>query len=83
MKKTKVKPKKKLKTLKTQKITGKMLIDQVIQKHPSSIEVFMQHGLHCIGCMASSAETIEQGALAHGMKKKDIEKLIKDLNSKI
>ena len=43
----------------------------------------MQHGLHCIGCMASSAETIEQGALAHGMKKKDIEKLIKDLNSKV
>ena len=81
--KMKTKTKKKIaKNQLKQKITGKMMIDQVIQKYPSSIEVFMQHGLHCIGCMASSAETIGQGALAHGMKKKDIEKLIKDLNSK-
>jgi len=72
----------KKKTTKKQKISGKMLIDKVIQKYPSTTEVFMQHGLHCIGCMASTAETIEQGALVHGMKKKDIKRLIKDLNYK-
>ena len=55
-------------------------ISQVIQDHPETIPVFMNHGLGCIGCALAKFETIEQGALAHGM---DIEKLMKDINSSI
>ncbi|MCK4927909.1 MAG: DUF1858 domain-containing protein, partial [Candidatus Aenigmarchaeota archaeon] len=41
------------------------------------ISVFQDHGLHCIGCFAAAFETLEQGAMAHGL---DIDKLLKDLN---
>jgi iron-sulfur cluster assembly accessory protein len=38
------------------------------------------YGLHCIGCHANPLETIEQGALSHGMPKEDFEKMLKEVN---
>ncbi len=61
-------------------ITRKMCINEVIQTYPETIPVFLQHGLSCIGCALSQFETIEQGALAHGM---DVDTLIKDINGTI
>ena len=46
-------------------------------KHPETMEVFMKHGMHCIGCMASHFEDLEQGCAAHGM---DADSLVKELN---
>ena len=62
------------------KITKQMKIDEVLKKHPKTVTVFTKHGFHCIGCAAASFESIEQGALAHGV---DVEKLIKDLNKTV
>ena len=62
------------------KITKQMKIDEVLKKHPKTVAVFTKHGFHCIGCAAASFESIEQGALAHGV---DVEKLIKDLNKTV
>ncbi|MFA5767589.1 MAG: DUF1858 domain-containing protein [Candidatus Paceibacterota bacterium] len=59
------------------KITKDMTIDEVIQKYPKSAVVFMEHGFHCIGCPASQAETVEQGAELHQV---DLNKLLDDLN---
>ncbi len=61
-----------------QKITKEMSILEIVEKHPETIEVFMKHGLHCIGCAAARFETLEQGASAHGI---DVDKFVKDLNS--
>jgi len=38
--------------------------------------------MHCIGCPAAAMETLEEGCLAHGMDKKQIDNLIKKLNKK-
>ena len=43
----------------------------------------LKHGLHCIGCGVSAWETIEQGALSHGMSKKEIDKMIDGINEAI
>lgn len=59
------------------KITKDMPIPEILIKYPETISVFQEHGLHCIGCFAASFETLEQGAMAHGL---DIDKLVKDLN---
>ncbi len=59
------------------KITKDMTINEVIQKYPKSAVVFMEHGFYCIGCPASQAETIEQGAELHQV---DLNKLLDDLN---
>ncbi len=61
-----------------QKITKEMSIMEIIQKHPETMDVFMKHGLHCVGCAAARFETLEQGASAHGI---DVDKFVKDLNS--
>lgn len=62
-----------------QLITKEMSINEIVQKYPDTIEVFFQHGMHCLGCAAAQFESLEQGALAHGI---DINPLISDLNKK-
>jgi hybrid cluster-associated redox disulfide protein len=59
-------------------ITKQMPIGDVVRKYPKTIEVFMRHGLHCIGCAVAAFESIEEGAIAHGI---DIEPLMADLNT--
>jgi len=58
-------------------ITKEMKIEEVIQKYPETIEIFMKYGFHCLGCAAASFENIEDGATVHGI---DIDKFIKELN---
>jgi hybrid cluster-associated redox disulfide protein len=57
-----------------------MTIQEVVEKNPETIRVFLEHGLHCIGCSVARFENIEQGALAHGI---DVDALIRDLNSRV
>jgi len=54
-----------------------MSIAEVVMKWPETAGAFMEAGLHCYGCAAARYETIEQGALAHGI---DPDKLIEALN---
>lgn len=60
-------------------ITKDMGIMETLQKYPDAVAVFVSHGLGCIGCAMAQFETIEQGAIAHGM---DLDGLMKDLNSR-
>ena len=61
-------------------ITKEMGIAECVQKHPETVDVFMKHGLHCIGCMAARFENIAAGAAAHGI---DVDELIVDLNAAV
>ncbi len=58
-------------------ITKEMKIEEVIQKHPETIEIFTKYGFHCLGCAAASFEDIEAGAVVHGI---NTEELVKELN---
>lgn len=58
-------------------ITKDMKIDEILQKYPKTMEVFMKHGFHCLGCAAASFENIEDGAKVHGI---DVDELIKELD---
>lgn len=62
------------------KITKEMNITEVVNKYPQSVEVFMKHGMGCLGCAASRFENIGQGAQAHGI---DVDKLLEDLNKSV
>ena len=57
-----------------------MSIGDTVRDYPQTIQVFMKNGLHCIGCHVAEWESIEQGAIGHGI---DIKKLIEDLNNVI
>lgn len=58
-------------------ITKDTTIEEVVTKNPETMMVFMKHGLHCVGCHVSAFESIEQGAMAHGI---DVDALVTDLN---
>jgi len=62
------------------KITKEMNFNEIMQKHPEAIEILLEKGMHCVGCPMSMQETLEEGALAHGF---DVEKLVKELNTKL
>ena len=66
------------------KITKDIMILDLVESHPELAEILTDdYGFHCIGCMAASMETLEEGAVVHGMAKKEIEKMIEDLNMRI
>ncbi|MFY9175458.1 MAG: DUF1858 domain-containing protein [Peptococcia bacterium] len=62
------------------KITKDMTITDVVRQYPESVDVFMKHGMSCLGCAAARFENISQGAQAHGI---DVDKLIEDLNQAV
>ena len=59
------------------KITKDMNIIEVVQRYPDTMMVFMYAGMGCFGCHAAQFESIEEGALAHGI---DVDKLVEALN---
>ncbi len=59
-------------------ITKQMPIAQIVQTYPQTVRVFLSHGLMCIGCAAARFESLEQGAIAHGI---DVDALVTDLNA--
>ena len=59
------------------KITKDMNIIEVVQKYPDTAMVFMYAGMGCFGCHVAQFESIEEGALAHGV---DPDKLVEALN---
>lgn len=62
------------------KVNKKMTLSEVVQKFPQSAEIMMKYGLHCIGCHVAAWETIEQGALGHGMREKEIDRMVDEIN---
>jgi len=61
-------------------ITKEMSIGDIVDQYPETVSVFISHGLGCIGCAIAQFETLEEGAMAHGI---DVEALIKDLNKSL
>lgn len=61
-------------------ITRDMTIGETVQAYPQTIEVFLRHGLFCLGCAAARFENIEQGATAHGI---NVDDLMTDLNAAV
>ena len=59
-------------------INKNMTIGELLEKAPEKAELLLEAGMHCLGCPASQAETIEEACEVHGI---DVEEIIKKLNS--
>lgn len=59
------------------KITKDMMICEILDMNPELEEVFISHGLNCVGCPGSSGENLQDAAEGHGV---DLGKLLEDLN---
>lgn len=65
------------------KITKETTVGEVLKKHPRAAFVFIDYGLHCVGCpmaQIEQGETIEQAAKLHRI---DLKKFLDDLNKAI
>jgi len=59
------------------RIKKDMTFNEVLRKYPDTVKVLKKYGLKCFGCLGAEAESLEYGAVAHGV---DLESLLKDLN---
>ncbi|MFO7711374.1 MAG: DUF1858 domain-containing protein [Candidatus Woesearchaeota archaeon] len=60
-------------------INKDMTIQEVLSKKPEAAEIMQDFGMHCLGCMIASSESLEEGAKAHGI---DPEKLLTEINKR-
>jgi hybrid cluster-associated redox disulfide protein len=58
-------------------ITKEMTIAEALQIDRGTAPIFMQFGMHCLGCPSASGESIRDAALVHGI---DADALIEALN---
>lgn len=58
-------------------LDGKTMITTMLQDYPQTAIVLKSYRLGCIGCNGVKHETIERGAIAHGL---DLNELLRDLN---
>ncbi len=54
-----------------------MTIGELLQTAPEKAEILLGAGMHCLGCPASQAETLEEACAVHGI---DVDELIAELN---
>ena len=48
-------------------------IGEIIENAPEKAELLLEAGMHCLGCPASQAETLEEACEVHGI---DVEELV-------
>ena len=58
------------------KITKDTLIGDILDICPDAAPLFLEMGMHCLGCPASRGESVEQACAVHG---NDPEKLVEKL----
>lgn len=59
-------------------ITKDTIIGDILDICPDAAPLFLEIGMHCLGCPASRGETVEQVCLVHGT---DADELVKKLNN--
>lgn len=60
------------------KIEKDTKIGEIVEKVPEKVEILLEAGMHCLGCPASQAETLEEACDVHGI---DVNELLEKLNA--
>lgn len=59
------------------KITPDTLIADVLNMDNGTVPIFLNNGLHCLGCPSAQGESIREACAVHGI---DVDNLVKELN---
>jgi len=60
-------------------ISKDMIIGEILDNYPTTAPLFLEMGMHCLGCPCSRAETLEDACMVHGI---DVELLMEKLNNR-
>jgi len=61
----------------TMTVDKKMTLGQVLTADRGTARIFMEFGMHCLGCPHAVAETIEEACMVHGA---NADELVHQLN---
>ena len=61
-------------------VTKDMTIGEILQAAPEIAPLLMSVGMHCLGCPASQAETLEEAAMVHGINIDELMSFLKEKN---
>ncbi|MBR3673615.1 MAG: DUF1858 domain-containing protein [Clostridia bacterium] len=53
-------------------------IGELLHAAPEKAEILLEAGMHCLGCPASQAETLEEACEVHGI---NVDELVEKLNA--
>lgn len=59
-------------------ITKEMTIVETLRIDRGTAPIFMQYGMHCLGCPSATAESIEDAAAVHGISADELVKALND-----
>ena len=68
------------KTMENEYVNNETLIGEIVRNYPESIEVLLSIGMHCLGCPASQAESLQDACAVHGIPADGV---VKAINEKI
>ncbi|MGI6052434.1 MAG: DUF1858 domain-containing protein [Bilifractor sp.] len=51
-----------------EQINKTTLIGEIVDKYPDTVDVLLNAGMHCLGCPASLAESLEDACMVHGIE---------------
>lgn len=71
----------KISKMKNKLISEDMLIGDIVEKYPQTVPILQGYGLHCVSCVLSGFDTLENGVKIHGMDKETFKMLLKDINT--
>jgi hybrid cluster-associated redox disulfide protein len=58
-------------------VTKETLIGDLLQMEPETAQFLIQMGMHCLGCPASRAESLEEACMVHGV---DADEMVERIN---
>ncbi|MBQ7934873.1 MAG: DUF1858 domain-containing protein [Clostridia bacterium] len=61
-------------------ITKDTIIAEVLDNYPQTAALFLEIGMHCLGCPSARGESIEQACAVHGA---DVDALLEKINAAI
>ncbi len=61
-------------------ITKDTIIAEVLDNYPQTAALFLEIGMHCLGCPSARGESIEQACAVHGA---DVDALLAKINAAI
>ena len=61
-------------------ITKDTVIGEILDIDATTAPIFLEMGMHCLGCPASRGETLEQACFVHGV---DVDELVEKVNAHI
>ena len=56
------------------------IIGEVLDRYPQTAALFLEIGMHCLGCPSARGESIEDACMVHGA---DCDALLEKLNSAV